>query len=60
MHNANWLKFTENLIVIETVRSADNIPFGIITHKFVYSKFPLIYQKYDKGSLHEFIKTNYS
>ena len=62
MNDANWLKCSpgEPLLMVETLRYADGVPFGLIQHKFVYSKFPLIYQNYDSGSLHDFINKFYA
>lgn len=62
MKDAAWLKCSpgEPLLMIETLRLADGVPFASIQHKFLYAKFPLIYQNYQAGSLHDFIREHYA
>jgi GntR family phosphonate transport system transcriptional regulator len=62
MKDAAWLKCSpgEPLLMIETLRFADGIPFAWIQHKFLYARFPLIYQNYQSGSLHNFIRQHYA
>ena len=62
MKDAAWLKCSpgEPLLMIETLRLADGVPFASIQIQFLHAKFPPIYQNYQAGSLHDFIREHYA
>jgi len=50
----------DEVIFIETLREVEEKPFCIISHFLPYQSFSDVFEQYNSGSLHEFIKTNYS
>ena len=46
----------ESVIFIETLREVENKPFCIISHFLPYQLFPEVFECYELGSLHEFLK----
>jgi GntR family phosphonate transport system transcriptional regulator len=59
--NANYLKCSpgQPLLIVRTFRLVDDVPFAVIDHHFVYDDYTLIYNEYNGGSLHHFIKTEF-
>jgi len=49
----------EQVIFIETLRTVESKPFCIISHFIPFNGFLKVFEQYDTGSLHEFLKTHY-
>ncbi|MEA3468722.1 MAG: phosphonate metabolism transcriptional regulator PhnF, partial [Thermodesulfobacteriota bacterium] len=48
------------VVLIETLREVDEIPFCIVSHYFQYTKFYRVLKTYQQGSLHSFILQHYN
>ena len=48
----------EEVIFIETLRYVEDKPFCIISHFLPYHSYPEVMERYEAGSLHEFLKFN--
>jgi len=49
----------EPLVLVETLREVDEIPFCIVSHFFQYTRFYQVLKNYQQGSLHSFILEHY-
>lgn len=45
-----------DVIFLETLRTVDEVPFCVISHFLPLEGMEIIYEKYNKGSLHNFVK----
>ena len=45
-----------DVISLETLRTVDDVPFCVISHFLPLKDMEIIYEKYNKGSLHNFVK----
>lgn len=50
------LKPGDEVIFIETLREVDNKPFCVCSHFLTKSGFSVVYESYDRGSLHSFLE----
>jgi GntR family phosphonate transport system transcriptional regulator len=46
----------DDVVFIETLRFVEDKPFCIISHFLPYQSFPEVLERYEGGSLHEFLK----
>jgi GntR family phosphonate transport system transcriptional regulator len=54
------LEVNDPVILIETLREVDGLPFCIVSHYFPYIKFFDLLQNYKQGSLHTYIKEHHN
>jgi len=53
------IKDGDEVIFIETLRTVESKPFCIISHFIPLKSFPDVFENYDVGSLHEFLKVRH-
>jgi GntR family phosphonate transport system transcriptional regulator len=49
----------EKVIFVETLRTVEDKPFCLISHFIPLNQFPDVFERYDSGSLHQFITKHY-